>query len=726
MSAAVGTAEGRVAVLPCLDGFAHRWARAVADTSYVPASAADVQAFLAYLTERLVGALLAEPFDPEAGRAVGAALVAGHFTSGESLGRTLEIIGDDLLTELPAVIPVDARGRLTRMLGALAEGFAHALWEHTLDAQEEIRSAAVVARTDAERALYASEARFRAIFAGCAVGIGITDLTGRLLSVNPALVEMTGYSADELSRRTVADVVDPAHAPAMVRLFADLAGQRREHFRVDQRLCRPDGQLMWAHLAASLIRDHRGVPRYHAVMVEDVTDRHEFQTRLRHQALHDSLTGLPNRALFAERLHDRFAAAGPSARVGVCYLDVDGFKVVNDRLGHDVGDELLVAVAGRLERSVTAAGHLLARLGGDEFAVLVTDPASTADVVAVADAVLSTLATPFAVAGHRLSVSASIGIVERPVAGTSTADVMRAADMTLYWAKSDGKARWALFDPERSAREVAGYELAAAMPGALERGEFVLDYQPLVGLSCGSVLGVEALVRWRHPRLGLLPPDRFIGLAEETGLIVPLGRWVMETACREAQHWQRLAPGTAPLVSVNLAVRQAQEPGLVDDVADILRRTGLAPDRLQLELTESAVIGPGHEPLAALTALAGMGVRIAIDDFGTGYSNLAYLCTLPVHALKLAGSFVDGLRLGEQSEPAGERVVATLVRLAHDLGLTVTAEGIETRAQAERLRAVRCDAGQGWFFARPGPPDQIARRLARPARTPAGAPDSAP
>lgn len=679
----------------------------------MPASAADAEVFFEALTDRLVDALTAEPFDPEPGRQVGAALVAAHFTNAEALGRTVETIGDGLLAELQAADPDEARGRLLRLLGTLSEGFTHALWEHTLDAQEEIRSAAVLARAEAEQALHASEARFRVVFAGSAIGIGITDLAGRLQAVNPALAAMTRYSAEELSDRTVTELLDPTQAPAVARLFAELRAQQREHFRVDQRLHRPDGTVIWAHLAASLVRDHRGAPRYQVVMVEDVTDRHELQARLRHQALHDSLTGLPNRALFADRLLRLLTTGHAGARVGVCYLDLDGFKVVNDRLGHHIGDELLVTVAQRLNECVSEAGHTLARLGGDEFVILVENPDSTAQVVRLAEEVLAALATPFAVAGHQLSVSASIGIVERPAAGTSLTEVMRAADMTLYWAKSDGKARWALFDPERSAREVTQYELAAVMPAALDRGEFVLDYQPLIGLACGRMVGVEALVRWRHPRLGLLPPDRFVGLAEETGMIVALGRWVLETACREARSWPDLTAGTTPPISVNLAVRQAQDAGLVDDVARILRRTGLPPQRLQLELTESAIIGPDHEPLAALTALSGMGVRIAIDDFGTGYSNLAYLCTLPVNALKLAGSFVDGLWLDGQREPAGERVVANLVRLAHDLCLTVTAEGVETQAQADRLRAVGCDAGQGWFFARPGPPEQLARWLGR-------------
>jgi diguanylate cyclase (GGDEF)-like protein/PAS domain S-box-containing protein len=694
------------------DELARRWARAVADTSYVPMGLREVVAFLRGLVVRMTDVLATEPFDDATGREIGADLVDANFSTGESLGRTVETLGAGL-----GPWPDD---RALRLVGALAEGYAHRLWERTLDAQEEIRTAAVLARTDAETALQASEARFRAVFAGSAFGIGITDLDGRLLEVNSTLADMTGYQREDLRGRPVTDLVYPTEVAVVTAKLAELAGEYRERIRTDQRLRRRDGQVLWAHLAASLIRDEHGDPRFQVVMVEDVTDRHHLQVRLRHQALHDPLTGLPNRTLLFDRLYELFDGAGRDDRVGVCYIDLDGFKVVNDSFGHDVGDELLVAVAHRLYECVSRAGHVMARMGGDEFVILVHGHSSTDEVVALAEMVLAALTEPVGAGGHRLSVSASIGVVDRAAGTTTPADLMRAADITLYWAKADGKGQWALFDVERSDREVARYELSASMPGALERGEFLIEYQPLVLCGGETVIGAEALVRWRHPRLGLLTPDRFVGLAEETGMIVALGRWVLEEACRQARHWRDVAGDAAPMISVNLAVRQAQEPGLVDDVAAILERTGLEPEYLQLELTESAVMGPGHEPLAALTKLAAMGVRIAIDDFGTGYSNLAYLRTLPVRAIKLAGSFVDGLRteppravtFGElHAGRAGERIVATLVQLAHALDLTVTAEGVETAVQADRLRAVGCDSGQGFYYAYPGPPELITEMI---------------
>ncbi|WP_091672901.1 putative bifunctional diguanylate cyclase/phosphodiesterase [Micromonospora auratinigra] len=551
---------------------------------------AQLETLLQRLTERLAVALRSEPFDLRIGQQVGAELVRAHIASAEGLGRTIEVIQLRLVRDL-GLVADDVDDRMARLLATVATGYARALRDRTLDEQESIRRAAMMARAQAERALRDSEARFR------------------------------------------------------------------------------------------------------------------------HQATHDPLTELPNRTLFTERLA---AALDEAERVGVCFLDLDRFKVVNDSLGHQIGDLLLVSVAQRLRRAL--GGHLVARLGGDEFVILVERTGCADDVIRVAEAALAAINEPALVDGHELTVSASIGIVERPVAGTSPMELMRAADSTLHWAKAAGGARWSIFDADRNRQELARYALSAAIPTALERGEFYLDYQPLTALRDGRLAGMEALVRWRHPELGVLRPDSFIGLAEETGLIVPLGAWVLAEACREARGWDD-GSGAAPFVSVNLAVQQVRRPDLVDEVRELLRRTGLPPGRLQLEITESTMMSTAEEPVRALRVLADLGVRIAIDDFGTGYCNLAYLRGLPVTELKLAGEFVTGLRK-PADDPAGrtdERILASLVSLAHALNVTVTAEGVETAGQADRLRAIGCDAAQGWHFGRPGP---AAQHLGRsPARS---------
>ncbi|WP_431678732.1 putative bifunctional diguanylate cyclase/phosphodiesterase [Kitasatospora sp. KL5] len=420
-------------------------------------------------------------------------------------------------------------------------------------------------------------------------------------------------------------------------------------------------------------------------------------------------------------------------RIGLCYLDLDGFAVINETLGHHVGDQLLVAVAARLENGFAHGDkQLVARLGGDEFALLVTDSEGSEQLTALAGRLLETLERPFEIGGHRLSVTASVGVVERPVEGTSPTDLLKDADSTLYWSKADGRARWTLYDPARGAHQLTRQLLSTALRPALERGEFTVEYQPLVGLSDGLVHGAEALVRWRHPRYGTLSPDRFIPLAEESGAIVPLGKWVLEESCRQARRWLAEFPDSDTFVSVNLAARQIWDSDVVADVAEVLERTGLPAGLLQLEITESALLGPGGRPIQALQALADMGIRIAIDDFGTGYSNLAYLSRLPVHVLKLDGTFVEAFRDTSGMPPgrpggrapagdtdrvrsrrteADEQIVGAMVQLAHALGLTVTAEGIENAAQAERLRLTGCDTAQGWYFAKPGEAELVAEML---------------
>jgi predicted signal transduction protein with EAL and GGDEF domain len=348
-------------------------------------------------------------------------------------------------------------------------------------------------------------------------------------------------------------------------------------------------------------------------------------------------------------------------------------------------------------------------MGGDEFVIIVEDTVGEADMAVLADRVLSALAEPVRVGDHSLSVRTSTGVVERPVADTNPADLIQAADITMYQAKADGKARYAMFDQNRNASEVASFTLSATMLAAVARGEFFVEYQPLVSLQEGGLRGVEALVRWRHPTLGVLRPERFIRLAEESGAIVQLGHWVLARACEQARAWRDEFGAAAPLVSVNLAPRQLHEPSLVADVTKILADNGLEPSSLQIELTEESLMGDDAGPLTVLTKLYGMGVRIALDDFGNGYWNLPDLRRLPLHELNLAASFAEGLRSARDF--VDQRIVRALVDLAHALDLTVTAEGVETADQCERFQAVGCDTGQGTWFGLPSTPEHIDAML---------------
>lgn len=551
---------------------------------------------------------------------------------------------------------------------------------------------------------------FHGAFHSARFAMAVVGRSGRITAANRALAKLFDSAVHQLTDLPVTELAGLGQTPRIRGACQAVLRGESEQMRCKRQLKQAGGQLFWAEITlVPLRRDGAAL-----LTITDVSEKRDLQERLRHLQLHDPVTQLPNRALFFERLALALTDS-PTSRIGLCYLGIDGFKAINDTFGHRVGDQLLEAVGHRLVRCATAGpaggGHLVARLGGDEFAVLVEGSTGPAQLTEFAGMIQASLARSFELAGQRLDVSASIGVVERSSVGSTATELMQAADTTLYWAKVDGRARWTLFDAERNAHRMTRQALSSTLRPAVQRGEFTLEFQPIVGLSDDSLHGVEALVRWRHPRLGTLGPGQFIGLAEENGSIVQLGRWVLAESCRQARRWQLEHDGPALFVSVNVAVRQVWDSDLVADVAMTLRETGLPAALLQLELTESAVMGSGGRPLQALHALSAMGVRIAIDDFGTGYSNLAYLSRLPVRALKLDGTFVRGFRASARHNQADETIVTSLVDLAHKLGLTVTAECVEGQAQADRLRRIGCDTGQGWLYSRPVPADRISQLL---------------
>ncbi len=696
--------------------FATIWSRAVYPVTQTSMTRAELEDYLHPLAVKLCDAIHEHPFSAAPGREVGVALVEGHCTSPDALPHLLGVIdaylvlyGRDPANKNLSV--EEARARCSRLQHTIAAGFTQALRDRTLGEQEALSRAALAAQTAVEEALHASETRFRAVFNDATIGISIADMDGRIRDANETVARMFGRSVEEMRRRNVNEWVHPDDAPEVWKQHRQLVRGERDHFRVEKPYQRPDGTVLWTNLTVSLLRDPEGEPRYQLALLEDITERRLLHLRLRYEATHDELTGLPNRTLFAERLDRLLSASGGVKRFGLCYLDIDGFKAVNDSLGHAVGDQLLVAVAERLQSCTAGSGHLVARIGGDEFAALVTDPSGPEDVAELARQVLAALATPIGIDGRELSVRASIGIVEGPSGELRPEEVMRSADITMYRAKDAGGNRYELADPDSDARAIDRHSLTNHLPAALERDEFFLEYQPLIRMSDGHVDGAEALVRWKHPVHGRLGPDRFIPLAEHTGLIVPLGRWVMEQAVRQACAWHEQrdaekvkgAAAEAPLrVNVNLSPRQLHHPDLVPDTVAVLEAAGMAPSSLCLEVTESALIGADEDELKPLRQLAELGVEIALDDFGTGYSNLANLRRLPATTLKLDRSFTRGLQR-HPADPVDVTFVEGIVTLAHALGLAVTVEGVETEHQASQLREMGCDTAQGWYYARPGP-----------------------
>ncbi|MFD7033954.1 putative bifunctional diguanylate cyclase/phosphodiesterase [Streptomyces sp. NPDC059917] len=690
--------------------FATIWSRAIFPVTATSLTRVEFERHLVPLARTLAEALHARPFDASVGQRVGTELVAVHCTDPEALAGTLGVVEAYLVLYCGpggggADESEEYRARCARLQHGIAAGFARELRERTLREQEAIARSALTARIDAQQALHASEARFRAVFEGAAIGIGIADLQGNVIEVNDTLLQMFGGLEGHVRGRNVNEWSHPDDTPHVWRMYGELVRGEREHYRVEKPYYRHDGTVLWTNLTVSLLRDAEGTPQYQLALMEDTTERRLLNLRLRYEATHDALTGLPNRTLFFERLEKALSGAGGS-RFGLCYLDLDGFKTVNDSLGHSAGDRLLVEVADRLQSCATGPGEVVARLGGDEFVALTTGPETEEKVTDLAMRILSALATPIRLEGRELTVRGSIGIVEGPAGSRTAAEVLRSADITMYRAKAAGGNRFEFADEEADARAITRHGLTNALPAALERGEFFIEYQPLVHMHDGSVHGAEALVRWSHPQYGVLGPDRFIPLAERTGLIVPLGRWVLEEAVRQARKWQREYGDSALRINVNLSPTQLHHPGLVADTVAVLENSGLAPGALCLEVTESALIGADDELLEPLRRLAALGVDIALDDFGTGYSNLANLRRLPVSVLKLDRSFTQGMQQ-EPANPVDVKIVEGIVALAHSLELAVTVEGVETGAQAAQLRALGCDTAQGWYYARPGAPDRI-------------------
>jgi len=459
-----------------------------------------------------------------------------------------------------------------------------------------------------------------------------------------------------------------------------------------------DGFYRWMSARGTAVREASGRASRMAGSQSDITARKKSEAQLLRDALHDGLTGLPNRVLFTDRLERSISRVSRDVghRFAVLFLDLDRFKVINDSLGHGAGDQLLIAFSKRLSDCLRPS-DTVARLGGDEFTVLLEDPREPDDAAGVAERILSASRAPFMLNGHEVFVSTSIGIAVGSTEYTRPEDVIRDADTALYRAKALGKSRYQLFDAEMHLRAMAQMQIENDLRRAIDRGEFELYYQPILNIKQHQIRGFEALIRWRHPERGLIQPSEFISTAEETGLILPIGKWVLEEACRQTALWHAAFPNQRVDINVNLSGRQFSQTDLIEQVTRVLRQTGLAPKHLILEITESVVMDHPETAIAMLHGLKSLGVQLHIDDFGTGYSSLAYLQRFPVDTMKIDRSFIN--RMSHDSENA--EIVRTIISLAHNLDMKVTAEGIETAAQLEHLGSLDCENAQGYFLSRP-------------------------
>jgi diguanylate cyclase (GGDEF)-like protein/PAS domain S-box-containing protein len=568
--------------------------------------------------------------------------------------------------------------------------------------------------------LQRSEERFRSLVRNASDVVAVLGADGVIKYQSPAAERVLGRSPDEAIGRPAAEAIHPDDRAAVERRLNEVASVDGAEATFEFRARHNDGSYrMLEAIAKNLLDD----PAVGGVVVNyrDITERKALEEQLRHQAFHDVLTGLANRSLFRDRLAHALARASRGALpTAVLYLDIDDFKAVNDRLGHAEGDRLLVLVGERLV-AATRAGDTVARLGGDEFAVIVeeTDPA---EAQAAADRILKTLADPFDLDGRETAVRGSIGIAIHDVDGGDADELLRRADIAMYAAKARGGDGHATYDASLYEATIARMESKADLQGALERGELEVAYQPIVDMETAEVTGAEALMRWFHPVRGPIPPSDFIPLAEESGLIVELGRWILETACRQAREWQVQSGPPDLTISVNLSGRQIADADLVGDVARILATSGLDPSCLTLEITETTLVRDVETTIAVFRALKALGVRLAIDDFGTGYSSLSYLRQFPIDILKIDRSFVASLDEGTESSA----LVRSILNLSETLRLDTVAEGIETLAQRRALESLGATRGQGFLFARPMASDEMAAMLASgvPSTRGKGTPDT--
>ena len=636
----------------------------------------------------------------------------------ELIGRSaIELIHpddlDEALTSVARTLTPDGRGEALELRLLHAEGHWVNLEALGTDLMDDplIGGIAVNLRDISERrrieaTLRDAQVRFEEAFEHAPIGIAMTHPDGHFFRVNPAMCRMLGYSKEELLELSFKVLTHPDD------LVQSLANHDRAYengpgsYVLEKRYRRKSGDFIWCRVHVTVVKNSMGEPMYSLGQIVDVTERRRFEERLAYEATHDGLTGLPLRNLLIDHLELALAGARRrSSEVAVLFIDLDHFKRVNDSLGHTAGDELLVKVAERLQSAVRE-GDTPGRFGGDEFVIVCPEIGGVADALAVAERIRIALEAPFSVRGTEAFVGASVGVVVADGA-SDPGTLLKHADIAAYHAKERGRNRAELFDEKLRSAVASRLDIENAFRRGLDSGEIVLHYQPVISVRDGEIKGFEALCRWNRPGYGLVPPADFLGIAEETGLIVPMGLQVLRLACAQIASWAgRFPDGSGPWVSVNLSAGQLAQVDLVDDVARILMETGASPRSLCIEITETLLMQDTPTTIDTLNRLRDLGVSLAIDDFGTGYSSLSYLRRLPVTVLKIDQSFVLELGL----DPQGATIVASVIDLAHALGMECVAEGVENELHLATLARLGCDEMQGFLFS-PGVPAAEATAL---------------
>ena len=569
----------------------------------------------------------------------------------------------------------------------------------------------VTERRRAEEALRESEAKHRDLVENINEVIYSLDEKGQITYVSPVAEQLGGYTQSETIGHSFMEFVHPDDLPNLIESYQRTISGNLEPS--EYRVVTKSGEIRWVRTSSRPVYDGDRIIGLRAVLM-DITDRKQAENQVKYLAYHDGLTGLPNRTLLSDRLAMALAQRRRDGQsLAVIFLDLDRFKLINDTVGHAAGDEALQRIAERLTSAVRE-GDTVARLGGDEFTVLLPAVTGVVDACEVAERILERLTKPLALAAHEFHVSASIGVALYPTDGDDAESLLRNADTAMYWAKDEGKNRFQLFAAAMNAQIQDRASLESDLRHALDRGEITVYYQPQVNIESGQIMGMEALARWQHPERGILLPADFVPLAEETGLILPIGEWVLRTSCAQCKAYQEAG---LPLVrvAVNLSSRQFQDPGLVAMVTDALKETGLDPDYLDLEITEGTAMRDVEFTVDTLRQLRGMGVHISIDDFGTGYSSLAYMSRFPVDSVKIDRSFVGDA----PANPDDAAIVTAIIALARTLNLRAVAEGVQTKEQLAILKERQCHEAQGYLWSKPVPAHIMKTILA--AKRPLGA-----
>jgi diguanylate cyclase (GGDEF)-like protein/PAS domain S-box-containing protein len=674
-----------------MDTLARKWAYLISTTAYLPHTPAEIENELSILLGWLFEAVVSDPVGTEEAAAAGGRLVELGCVGPDSLRCTMEVLGKGLLRE-PELRRLDNLAeRVVVVLGALSAGYGETLREDIQKKQEGLSRALLKIEQETRRKQVITRAQFEEVFAGSASGVALTGLDGRILRANAALAKTLNRTPAEITALSLFDLIHPDEVDQVRADYRDLAQGKQHRLRLGRRLIGKDGEPMWATFAGAVVRDATGEANQLITIIDDDTEVSLLQRRLSHQALHDALTGLPNRQCFTSRMENVLRQADPATGVTLYHLDLDGFSLITDGLGQELGDRLLKSVAAKLKSVVEGENAIVARLGADEFAVLIQNKPTTPDMTTIVRQINHELTEAEYLDGHHgVAVSASIGVVHRPPRDIAPSELLRASDMTLRRAQANGNRQWELFDRVRESRERHEYSLAASMAGAWENGEIQVVYRPQVRLADDEVVGVEARLRWNHPREGRLPHETCVRLADETGLILPLGGWLLRTACEQVS-----AAGVELPVTVGLTAHQAADPDLVGEIRRILDDTGLAPDRLRPGFPVKALLADGGDAVDNLRVLADIGVPVEIHDFGSA-GDVECLEDLPVQRVRIASRLVE--RRPERANPLVARSLDGLMEIAHLAGVAVTVDGVESYEQAAWWQQHGGDLASGALF----------------------------